>query len=64
MWDDPIVQDIRTLREEHAARFNFKIKAIVADLMKQQENSRAKFVSLPPKKTTFLPKIDSKKDAK
>jgi hypothetical protein len=64
MWDDPIVQDIRKLREKHAARFNFKLQAIVADLMKQQENSRAEFVSLPPKKTSVLPKLDSKKDAK
>jgi len=64
MWDDPIVQDIRKLREEHAARFGFNLQAIVADLMKQQENSGVKFVSLPPKKPAVLPKIKTKKDAK
>ena len=30
--EDPIVQEVRQIREEHAARFNFDFQAIVADL--------------------------------
>ena len=64
MWDDPIVQDVRKVREEHAARFNFNLQAIADDLKKQQERGGVKFVSLPPKKPSVLPKFDSKKDVK
>jgi len=30
--EDPVVDEIRRQREEHAARFNFDLEAIVADL--------------------------------
>jgi len=64
MWDDPIVQEIRKMREEHAARFNFNLQAIADDLKKQQETSGITFVSLPAKKPTVLPKMKTKKDVK
>jgi hypothetical protein len=64
MWDDPIVQEIRKVRQEHAARFNFNLEAIAADLKKQQEISGLQFLSLPAKKPTVLPKIRTKKNAK
>jgi CRISPR/Cas system CMR-associated protein Cmr5 small subunit len=64
MWDDPIVQEIRKVREEHAARLRFNLQAIADDLKKQQENSGKKFVSLASKKPTIFPRLDSKKDAK
>ena len=32
MWTDPIVDELHRIREEHAARFNFDLDAIVADL--------------------------------
>ncbi len=64
MWDDPIVQEIRKVREDHAARFNFNLEAIADDLKKQQEDSGKTFVSLQPKKPTVLPKMKTKKDVK
>jgi hypothetical protein len=64
MWDDPIVQEIRKVREEHAARFNFNLEAIAADLKKQQEISGLQFLSLPAKKPTIFPKMKTRKDAK
>lgn len=36
MMDDPIVDEIRRLREEHAARFNYDLDAIVADIQESQ----------------------------
>ena len=32
MWEDPIVAEIRKIREEHAARFNYDLWAIYGSL--------------------------------
>jgi len=32
MWNDPIVEEVRRVREEYAARFGFDLKRIVEDL--------------------------------
>ena len=50
MWRDPIVEEIRNLREEYAARFNYDIKAICREARKHQETSERKTVSLAPKR--------------
>lgn len=36
MWEDPIVSDVRRVREELAARFDFDVKAIFADIRQRQ----------------------------
>ncbi len=36
MWEDPIVSEVRRIREELAAQFNFDIGAIFADIGKRQ----------------------------
>lgn len=36
MWEDPIVAEVHRIREELAAKFNFDVKAIFADLRKRQ----------------------------
>ena len=36
MWDDPIVSDVRRVREQLFAQFQFDIKAIFADLRERQ----------------------------
>lgn len=36
MWDDPIVAEVREIREKLAAKFGFDVKAIFADLRKRQ----------------------------
>ena len=33
---DPIVEEIRKIREEHAAQFNYDLDAIVADLRRSE----------------------------
>jgi len=47
---DPIVQEVRRVREEMAAKFNFDVRAIVRHLQKEQKRSGRKFVRLPSKK--------------
>ena len=39
MWTDEIVESTRKAREEYAARFDFDLEAIYADLKKQQERA-------------------------
>jgi hypothetical protein len=37
MSEDPIVQEVRWIRQEHAARFDHDLKAIFADLKRTEE---------------------------
>lgn len=62
MWNDPIVEEVRKTRDEHAKKFNYDLQTIVADLKKQQKASKHKFATLPPKKPTLLPKAKVNKD--
>ncbi len=36
MWEDTIISEIRRKREEHAAQFNYNIKAIVRALKEEE----------------------------
>jgi hypothetical protein len=36
MWEDPIVSEVRCIREELAAQFNFDVGAIFEDMRKRQ----------------------------
>ena len=52
MWKDPIVEDIRQLRDTYAARFDYDLEAIARDLVEQQERLQQEgwtVVSLPPR---------------
>ena len=49
MFKDPIVEKIRTVRQQHAVRFNYDLKKIAEDLRKNQERSGRKYVSIPSK---------------
>ena len=44
-WTDPIVDEIRRIRDEHAARFNYDLDAIYQDIKEQEKRSGLKFVS-------------------
>ena len=45
MTQDPIVQEVRRIREELAARFDFDIEKIVADAQSRQHASQRKVLS-------------------
>ncbi len=47
MWEDPIVAEVRKVREEHAARFNYDLRAIFRDLKEQEARSGRTFHSYP-----------------
>jgi hypothetical protein len=56
MWKDRIVEDVRKVREEHAAKFNYNLDAIYQDLKNQEKRSRRKVVSLPAKQVVVTTK--------
>jgi hypothetical protein len=37
MIEDPVVEEIRRIRQEHAAQFDYDLKAIFADLKRTEE---------------------------
>lgn len=49
MFKDPIVEEVRAVRQKHAAQFNFDLKKIAQDLKEKQKKSNRKIVSYPPK---------------
>lgn len=49
MWKDPIVAEVRRTREMLAAKFNFDIDAIFADMQKRQAALGDKLVSPGPR---------------
>jgi hypothetical protein len=50
MIDDPIVDEVRRIRDEYARQFNYDLDAICADLQRRQEQPGKTIVSFPPKR--------------
>jgi len=56
MWKDPIVEEVRRARDAYAAKFNYDLDAIVADLKAKEQAGGRKVVSFPPKRITAATK--------
>ena len=54
MYQDPIVEEIRAIREAYARQFNYDIAAMCEDLRKRQRLGGRKTVSFPPKLITLV----------
>lgn len=50
MWIDPIVLEIRALREEYASMFAHDLDAIFQDALRRQKISGKKIASFQPRK--------------
>ncbi|MEW6297298.1 MAG: hypothetical protein AB1671_06095 [Thermodesulfobacteriota bacterium] len=50
MWKDPIVEEIRAIRDAYAKQFNYNLEAIYRDLKEQEAKSGWEVVSFPPKR--------------
>lgn len=50
MCDDPIVEEVRKAREEHAARFGYDLRRIFQDIKADEKRSGRKAVSLSSKR--------------
>jgi hypothetical protein len=56
---DPIVDEVRRVRDAYAARFNYDLRAIFADLKRQELESGRKFTVYEPKRVPpRAPKAD------
>ena len=49
MKSDPIVAEVRRVREARAAKYNYDLSAICADLKKKEKDSGDPLVSRQPK---------------
>ena len=49
MREDPILAEMRRLREEYAASLNHDAQAIYQDLLRRQRQTPRKLVRLPPR---------------
>jgi len=45
MWTDPIIEEIHKIRQEHAARFGYDLRAIVRDYQRRQKLSGKDVIS-------------------
>ena len=46
---DPIVAEVRAIRDAHASRFNYDLRLICEDIRKMQEASGREYVQYPPR---------------
>ena len=44
---DPIIAEVRAGRDQHAARFDYDVKAIFRDIQARQETSGRQYVRYP-----------------
>ncbi len=48
---EPVIAEIRTVRDPHAARFGYDVKAIFRDIQARQEASGRQYVRYPARRT-------------
>ena len=56
MWEDPIVAEVRKIREEYAAQFNFDLQALFRALKERERLDPRPKVSYPPKPAKTAPR--------
>lgn len=54
---DPIVDEVRRVRDAHAARFNYDLDAIFRDIKEQEKASGRTFVSFAPVPVETSPSV-------
>lgn len=58
MIDDPIVEEVRTHRQAHAARYNYDLAAIFAALLEREKSSSRLVINRPPRRIAENLKAD------
>jgi hypothetical protein len=54
MWKDPVVEEVRAIRDAYAKQFKYDLEAIYCDLKEQEAQSGREVVSLPPKRIALV----------
>ena len=52
---DPIVAEVRAIRQAYAARFDYDVEAIFRDIRARQEASGRDYVRLPARRAVSTP---------
>ena len=47
---DPIIAELRAIRQQYAARFNYDVEAMFRDIRARQEASGREYVRLPARR--------------
>ena len=58
-WTDPIVDEVRRVRDAHAAKFNYDLRAIFRDLKAKEAASGRKYVRYEPRRPVVNSKTGS-----
>jgi hypothetical protein len=56
VWNDPIVEEVRRVRDAHAARFGYDLRAIYEDFKARERALGREVLYLPPKRATRAPR--------
>jgi hypothetical protein len=51
MQNDPIVEEVRRIRQEYAKQFGYDIRALAADLQMHEQQHPQRLITLSPKLT-------------
>ncbi len=57
MLEDPIVAEVRRIREQLAARFNYDVHAMFAHMRSQESQYGARLIRQPPRQTASPPPV-------
>ncbi len=63
MWKDPIVEEVRKVRDAHAAQFNYDLQSIYRALKQEEAESGRKFMKLSPRRIETKAKVYAKSQA-
>lgn len=63
MWEDPIVEEVRKVRDAHAAQFNYDLQSIYRALKQEEAESGRKFMKLSPRHIETKAKVYAKSQA-
>jgi hypothetical protein len=61
MPKDPIVEEVRRIRQQYAARFNYDLDAIFRDLKERQDSGEFIVVNRKPRRAIIRPSTQKRR---
>ena len=58
-WEDPIVAEVRKVKERLAAKFNFEVVAMLRDQQEREKSYGPRLVSFEPRHASKKSKVKS-----
>ncbi len=55
MWHDPVVEEVRAIRDAYSKRLDYDLNAIARDLRKKEEQGHRDLVDPSPRRAKDLP---------